>query len=64
MPTIITGDMNDTPESEPLQIIRTHQGIISAAGPEEPPVTTHKYRDGSGMTTRTIDYVFYLNSEQ
>ena len=56
--TIITGDLNDTPDSSALKVMYD-SGIVSCAGAQEPDFTTHKYRDGVGMTTRTIDYMFY-----
>ena len=57
--TIITGDFNDTPDSLAIQNMLDGTGVQSAAGEQEPEFTTHKYRESTGMQTRTIDYVFY-----
>ena len=65
MEVILVGDMNDTPDSECIGILRTNFNDIYAAqnGGEPVPLTTHKFRPKEGMVTRTIDYIFSQNDE-
>ena len=61
LPLIITGDFNDTPDSMALQKMYNCDLIETVSGKQEhePEFTTHKYRDTTGLQTRTIDYMFY-----
>ena len=58
-PFIMTGDMNDTPTSQPIRIIR-ETGLHSAYMFDKDIVTTCKKR-GPDMTKRMIDYIWYYN---
>ena len=62
-PMIITGDFNDVPESEALQKMLNSDKVQSVHGKHQPEFTTHKYRHGTGLQTRTIDYMFYKQAE-
>ena len=54
----MTGDFNDVPDSEAVQMMKSPDyGFVDAAGENGNEFTTHKFRET--MTTRTIDYVFF-----
>lgn len=65
MEVIIAGDMNDTPDSEPMQAFNDQFESVNKKinGGAEPPFTTHKFRLKDGMVTRTIDYTLLLKPE-
>ena len=57
--TLIFGDFNDTPESEPLKMMAsTFASLSSEFAGQEPEFTTMKFREYEGMQKRTIDYIF------
>jgi endonuclease/exonuclease/phosphatase family metal-dependent hydrolase len=59
MEVILTGDFNDTPESQSLANIYARFDSVykNALGGAEPEHTTHKFRPKEGMVTRCIDYI-------
>ena len=60
------GDFNDEPDS--IAIENMEKVMISHLSPknfiEFEDFTTHKYRESSGMITRTIDYMFTYNQDE
>ena len=59
-PIILTGDFNDVPDSTAIAKVRA-AGFHSVHGDTEPEFTTSKYREETGLVSRTIDYMFYKN---
>ena len=56
---ILTGDMNDEPESEAITVLKEDLDQASElAFGNENEFTTWKYRESHGMAIRTIDYIF------
>ena len=57
---IITGDFNDTPESKAIKAMKNHKfaDVTEFTDESQDRVTTHKYREASGLQVRTIDYLF------
>ena len=57
--TVVCGDFNDEPNSLCYQSMKGYDSLFARVlDGSEPEFTTFKYRESSGMTKRTIDYVF------
>eukprot|EP00347_Sterkiella_histriomuscorum_P020170 403338838 len=64
--TILTGDFNDDPGEEPINIIKTKftSSLEECFGDEKKHFTTFYFRESEGHVKRTIDYIFYHGKDK